>query len=102
MSFMAAPSLLGILSSFAANAVASSVFRKKSSPAPAAAPAAAAPAAAAGGGAATALASGPQDVAQREQKLGQRASAGAVSTDDNVAGTLGGAKRRGASRALLG
>ena len=98
MSFMAAPSLLGILSSFAANAVASSVFRKKSSPAPAAA----APAAAAGGGAATALASGPQDVAQREQKLGQRASAGAVSTDDNVAGTLGGAKRRGASRALLG
>lgn len=98
MSFMAAPSLLGILSSFAASAVASSVFGKKDSPAPAAA----APAAAAGGGAATALASGPQDVAQREQKLGQRASAGAVSTDDNVAGTLGGAKRRGASRALLG
>jgi len=83
-----AGSLAGFMSPF--------LFGKKNdSPAPAA------PAAAAGG-AATALASGPQDAAQREQKLGQRASAGAVSTDDNMAGTLGGVKKRGASRALLG
>ena len=89
---------MSVFASFIKGAVASSLFSKKDSPAP---PAPAAPAAAAGG-AATALASGPQDVAQREQKIGQRASAGAVSTDDNMAGTLGGVKKRGASRALLG
>lgn len=92
MSFFAAPSALSLLGGLGIAKAASGLFGgSKSSSAPAAAPAApAAPVAK------------TADVELRAQKEGQRAAAGALSTGDNDAGDVDAAKRKFASRTLLG